>query len=368
MHRMDYYKILGVSRSASPGEIKKAYRTLSKEGHPDKHPSKGSPLRSASEGQAGQGRKEAEEKYKEINRAYECLSDPKKKQMYDQYGTEDGPQFGGGGGGFGNGFQSAGGFGDIFETFFGGAGGRSKREEKGRDAEVAIEISLEDAFRGTTKTIRLKKSIVCSVCGGSGDTKGASKITCTTCGGTGQITKRVQSFFGVLEQAMACSDCRGSGKVSEKPCSTCSGEGGVQGSEDVTVEVPKGIQDGQTLRVRGKGESGRQGTPAGDLFVHIRVRSDNRFLRDGDDLRITHAIAVADAVLGTEVSIATFDGAVTLKIPAGTQPHQILRVKGRGMPILSSSRRGDLFVTVDVEVPKKLDRRERKLWEELREG
>ena len=359
---MDYYQILGVSRGSSADEIKKAYRKLSKEWHPDKH---------SSTGQAGQVSKEAEEKYKEINRAYECLSDPKKKQMYDQFGSEDGPQCGGGGSGFsgyGNGFQSSGGFGDIFETFFGGAGGSRAREEHGRDAEVAVDISLEDAFRGTTKTIRLKKSVLCSVCGGSGDTKGSSKITCKTCDGTGQVVKRVQSFFGVIQQAMACSECRGSGRVSEKPCAACSGEGRVRGSEDVSVDVPKGIQEGQTLRIRGKGEAGRQGTAAGDLFVHIRIRKDAQFQRDGNDLRITHTISIVDAVLGTEESIPTFDGQMTLKIPAGTQPHQVLRVKGRGMPILSSSRMGDLYAMIDVEVPKKLDRRERKLWEDLRGG
>lgn len=359
---MDYYKILGVSRSASQDEIKKAYRTLSKEWHPDKYRSSGSE----------QKRKDAEEKYKEINRAYECLSDPKKKQTYDQYGSEEGPQFGGGGGGFsgfGNGFQGgASGFGDIFETFFGGAGGGRAREERGRDAEVAIEISLEDSFHGTTKTIRLKKSVVCTTCNGSGDTKGSSKVTCKTCDGTGQVTKRVQSFLGVIQQSVICSECRGSGKISEKPCATCSGEGRTRGSEDVSVEVPRGIQDGQTLRIRGKGESGRQGTPAGDLFVHIRIHPDARFEREGDDLKISHTIAVVDAVLGTEADIPTFDGTVTLKIPAGTQPNQVLRVKGKGMPILSSSRMGDLYVTIEIAVPKKLDRKERKLWEELRGG
>lgn len=343
---MDYYQILGISKGASPDEIKKAYRSLSKEWHPDKH----------------KGDKAAEEKYKQINRAYEALSDPKKKQAYDQFGNEDGPQFGGGGQ---NPF-GAGGFGDIFETFFGGNRGGRPRDERGRDAEVAIEISLEESFHGISKTIRLRKFVACETCGGSGDTKGASKATCKTCGGTGQVVRTVQSFFGTLQQSTLCDACHGAGKVSEKPCKTCAGAGRVQGSEEILVSVPAGIDTGQRLRIRGRGEAGSHGAPAGDLYVEIAVKKDPRFERRGDDLLHEIAVPVTDAVLGGEVTIKTFEDPVTLKIPAGTQPKQILRVKGKGMPVLNTSRRGDLYVTVNVEVPTKISRGERKLWEELR--
>ena len=359
---MDYYQTLGLSRDASADDIKKAYRKLSKEYHPDKH----------------KGDKKAEEKYKQINRAYEALSDPKKKQAYDQFGSEDGPQFGGagGGGGFGGfggfgsggGFESAGGFGDIFETFFGGRRGGGGSREQGRTLEIQIAISLEDAFNGTRKTIRLKKMAACSSCSGSGQKKGSKSINCTTCNGTGQVTKTAQSFFGVIQQSMICEKCRGAGKVPEKPCGECSGEGRVKKSEEVVVDVPAGINDGQTLRIRGKGEAGRVGSEAGDLYVHIRVAPDARLVRDGNDLRAEVRIPVPDAVLGTEVKIKTFEGDVKVKIPAGTQPGQILRVKGSGMPVVNSSRRGDLFVHVVVEVPKRVGRNEKKLWEGLRNG
>lgn len=349
---MDYYQTLGLSRDASADDIKKAYRKLSKEYHPDKH----------------KGDKKAEEKYKQINRAYEALSDPKKKQAYDQFGSEDGPQFGGAGGfsGFGGGAQSFGGFGDIFETFFGGRRGGGAARQQGRTLEVQIAISLEDAFNGTRKTIRLKKMAACSSCKGSGQKKGSKSVNCSTCNGTGQVTKTAQSFFGVIQQSMICEKCRGAGKIPEKPCGECAGEGRVKKSEEVTVDIPAGINDGQTLRIRGKGEAGRQGTEAGDLYVHIRVAQDPNLVRDGNDLRAKVKIPVPDAVLGTEVKIKTFEGDVKVKIPAGTQPGQILRVKGSGMPVVNSSRRGDLFVHVVVEVPKKMGRGERKKWEDLR--
>ncbi len=355
VEHMDYYEILGVSKGASEGEIKKAYRNLSKEWHPDKH----------------KGEKAAEEKYKQINRAYEALSDPKKRKMYDQFGSEDGPQFGGGGNPFGGGFNASGfeGFGDMFETFFGGARGRTQaRETGGRDMEVEVSIPLEDAFRGTSKVIRLRTLVECSTCKGTGDAPGSKKINCSMCGGTGQVVRRVQSIFGALEQSTICDRCHGSGKVPETPCKECKGEGRIQGSEEITVEVPAGIQTGQTLRVRGRGEAGRQGKNAGDLFVHIHVQADPRFERSGDDLKKEVTIPVTDAVLGSEVSIDTFEGSLTVKIPAGTQPEQILRIKGKGMPVLNSSKKGDLYVTVKVAIPQKVDREERKLWDALRKS
>ncbi len=355
---MDHYGVLGVGKNASPDEIKKAYRRLSKESHPDRHPSTGS----------GQVRKEAEEKYKQINRAYEVLSDPKKKQMYDQFGSEDGPQFhrGSGGSPFGAGFGD---IGDIFETFF-GAGARAGRarpsEVQGRDAEVRLSVTLAEAFTGNRKTVRMRKLVTCVACGGSGGKDGAKKVSCRECNGTGQVTRTAQSFFGMIQQSMVCDRCKGSGKVPETPCPTCTGEGRGEGREEVTVEIPRGISDGQTLRVRGKGEAGRQGAIAGDLFVHVRIDPDHRFEREGDDLRASVTIPLTDAVLGTTVSVPTLADPVTLKIPEGTQPGQIFRIKGGGMPILGTSRFGDLYVRAEVEVPKRLSRAERKLWEELR--
>jgi len=351
---MDYYQILGVQKGASPEEIKKAYRNLSKEFHPDRH----------------KGDKEKEEKYKQINRAYEALSDPKKRQAYDQFGSEDGPQFQGGSGNpFGG--QGFGDIGDIFETFFGGrGGGRSSgpRETQGRDAEVGIRITLLEAYTGTTKRIRTKKQISCETCGGTGAKEGTKKISCTECKGTGQVTRTAQSFFGMIQQSVLCDRCKGSGKVPETPCGTCKGEGRVRGDEEVVIDVPRGISDGQTLRVRGKGEVGRQGATAGDLFVHMQVDPDARFLRTSDDLRMEQAIPVTDAVLGVELTVETLGGEVSLKIPAGTQPNQTFRVKGKGMPVLNTSRFGDLYVTVNVEVPAHLSRAERKMWEGLRQG
>jgi molecular chaperone DnaJ len=355
---VNYYQILGVSKDSSQSDIKKAYRKLSKEWHPDKH----------------KGDKKAEDKYKQINRAYECLSNSGKKQAYDQFGSEDGPQFGGGGGGnpFGGGFQGfqggGGGFGDIFETFFGGGRGRTNPSDvQGRDVEARINISMEDSYHGTTQAIRMKKHVQCETCTGSGAKKGSKKINCHECNGTGQVTRTVQSFFGAISQSMMCEVCRGSGKLPESPCGKCSGEGRAIDLEEITVDIPAGIDDGQTLRVPGKGEAGRQGSQSGDLYVRISVSSDKRFMRAGDDLKIEKVISVADAVLGTEEEIETFSGKVKVKVPAGTQPDQILRIKSKGMPVLNTSRFGDLFVMVKIEVPKKVSRKERDMWESLRD-
>lgn len=353
---MDYYAILGLPRTASAEEIKKAYRKLSKESHPDKHKA---------------GDKAAEDKYKQINRAYEVLSDSKKKQMYDQFGSEEGPQFGGRGAPFGqrsSGFQGfEGDLGDMFETFFGGGrGARGTAEVQGRDMEVMLTVTLTEAFTGMRKTVRIRKLTTCEICGGSGGKAGAKKVACTGCSGTGQVTRTARSFFGVIQQSVMCDVCKGSGKVPEHPCSTCRGEGRASGSEDATIEVPPGIADGQMLRIRGKGEAGRQGTVSGDLFVHIAVEPDPRFIREGDDLHTEVTVAAPDAVLGADAMVPTLDGSVTLKVPEGTQPGQILRIRGKGMPVLGSSRQGDLYVKVAVALPRKPSRSEREHWEGLR--
>lgn len=351
----DFYDILGLKRGASADEIKQAYRKLSKEWHPDKH----------------KGDKKAEDKFKEINEAYESLSDPKKKQMYDQFGTT-GNGAGGGAGGFGgfdfSGFSGNGqrvDFSDLFEGFFGGGGRRSQpREERGDDREVAVTITFMESVTGVEQKFRVRKLTGCDTCKSSGAEPGAKTVTCGECGGTGQIVRQSQSFFGTIQQAVVCPKCRGSGKVPEKPCKKCSGEGRITDDATITLTIPAGIADGQSLRVRGEGDAGRQGATAGDLYVRIAVTPDKRFVREGDDIRTESVISVPDAILGTEISVETVHGVTTLKIPAGTQSGQVFRIKHKGMPVLNTSRFGDHYVTVTVEIPAKLSREERKLVEE----
>lgn len=350
----DFYSVLGVPRSASADEIKQAYRRLSKEWHPDKH----------------KGDKGAEAKFKEINEAYEALGDSEKRKMYDQFGTTGGP--GGGGpnmGGFDfSGFANSGDFSDIFQNFFGGGGGRARpAPDAGQDREVEVVLELADVLQETEKEIDLRKLVACDTCEGKGAERGSKMITCTQCGGTGQVTRTTQSFFGAIQQRSICPQCRGSGTVPEKPCPSCSGEGRRTERTSVRISIPAGVDDGQTLRVRGSGDAGRRGAAAGDLYVLIRVRSDARFEREGADLRSTVTVPVLDAILGADKEVETVRGNVTLRIPEGTQPGSVLRIKGQGLPLLSSSRTGDHYVEIQVEIPKKLSREERKLLEQWRE-
>jgi molecular chaperone DnaJ len=354
----DFYDILGVPRDASPDAIKSAYRKLSKEWHPDKH----------------KGDKKAEAKFKEINEAYETLSDPKKKGMYDQFGKAGPGGFGGGanGQGFGgfdfSGFSGGDGvnFSDLFEGFFGGSrrGGGRPREQKGDDREMNLSIPFMEAVTGAKHTVKVRTLRSCSTCSGSGAEKGSSLKTCDECGGTGQITRTAQSFFGTVQQSVLCPKCRGSGKIPEKICHRCKGEGRVAEDANVTFDIPAGIDEGQALRIRGEGDAGRQGAPAGDLYVRVHVEPDERFNRDGDDIRSVLTLSVPDAILGTEASVETVLGSTKLKIPAGTQPGQVFRIKHKGMPVLNTSRFGDHYVTVNVEIPNKLSRDEKKLIEE----
>ncbi len=361
MHTMakDYYAILGVSKSSSESEIKQAYRKLSKELHPDKH----------------KGDKSKEDKFKEVNEAYEVLSDPKKKQAYDQFGSTDGSSpFGGGGfGGFsGQGFDpsqfNGGDFSDLFESFFGGGGGRRQRtaDPRGRDVQAEVVIDFTEAVTGKEQMISMKAQVACSECEGSGNESGSKLVTCSECGGTGAVQRTTNSLFGQIRQSVQCSRCKGTGKIPEKPCRKCDGEGRVLEKKTVSVHIPAGIDDGQTLRIKGEGEAGQRGSASGDLLVRVRVQPDRRFERDGDDIRGTLSLKLIDAVLGADVSVETVHGPVTMTIPAGTQPGQILRIKGKGMPVVNSSRTGDHYVTVDIVVPTKLSREEKRLWEELR--
>ena len=349
----DYYATLGIDKSASEAEIKKKYRSLSKEWHPDKH----------------KGDKKAEEKFKEINEAYEVIGNPKRRQQYDTFGSA-GPSGGGGAGGFDfSGFQQGdmGDLGDIFSSFFGGGGGGRGRtpDHRGSDLQIRIAIAFADVVQGIQKTMTLEKLVACSDCSGTG-AQGGSVVTCSECNGTGQVTRTAQSFFGVVQQSVQCAQCQGAGKTPEHPCKSCNGEGNKREKTQITIDVPAGIDDGQTLRLSGLGNAGSHGSGAGDLFVVVQVVPDKRFVRDGNDIRSDVTVSVADAALGTEVSVDTVHGDVTLKIPAGTQPGQVMRLKSKGVPQLNSSRLGDHFVTVKIEIPKKLSRSEKKLYEELR--
>lgn len=367
----DYYAVLGVSRSASQEDIKQAYRKLSKELHPDKHPSTGLP---AGRQGSGQAKIEAEKKFKEVNEAYEVLGNPDKRKRYDQFGEAGTQQgFGGGGGSTGGPFGGfdfsgftgggSGGFADMFESFFNGGSGAT-RAERSADLETEVEVALADVVNDQEMTLNLKKQISCEECSGSGAEKGAALITCRECAGTGQVTRVAQSFFGQIQQRTVCPRCRGSGNVPERPCKHCKGEGRLAGKAAVHVKIPAGIADGQTLRLRGQGDAGRQGQPSGDLYVRVRVREDARFERENEHTRSTLTLLALDAILGTEIPVETPQGRVTLKIPEGTQPGQVFRMKGKGLPVLNGSRIGDHYIEVNVEIPKKLSREERKILEE----
>lgn len=347
------YDTLGVSRDASADDIKRAYRKLSKEWHPDRH----------------KGDKAAENKFKDINQAYEVLSDPQKKSQYDRFGSTGGQGFGGGAGGFDfSGFnvngQGAPDLEDLFGSFFGGGTRRQRAEGKGQDLETQIEITLTDVLHGTERTMNVRRLMPCDTCKGSGSAEGKDMLTCDECGGTGTVVQRNSSFFGVIEQRAMCGRCGGSGKVPKHPCTTCSGEGRTMQDDTLTVRIPAGVEHGQTLRVPGGGGAGRRSAPAGDLFVHVRVQHDPRFTREGDDVHSAVRLHVLQAMLGDDIDVDTLHGSVRLKVPEGTQPGQVLRIKGKGLPSLSSGRLGNHHVHVTVDIPTKLSKHERKLLEE----
>lgn len=353
----DLYAILGLSKGAPIDEVKQAYRKMSKEWHPDRH----------------KGEKSAETKFKEINEAYEVLGNEEKKKMYDQFGTTGGPG-GGGGGGFGgfdfSGFQQGnmGDFADMFGSFFGGGGGRRgrPRDDRGANHEATVDITLDEVVKGAERTLHFRRQSGCAICKGSGKKEGTEMSSCGECGGTGQVTRTAQSFFGTIRQSAVCETCNGSGKIPKEPCETCRGEGRVSEKATVTIRVPPGIDDGQTLRVEGQGDAGRRGAAAGDLYVHVRVAADKRFERGGADLASAMSIPAIDAILGADIEVETVHGPVTMHVPEGTQPGTQMRIKGKGLPVLNTSRMGDHYVTLNVEIPKKLGRSERKILEEWR--
>lgn len=347
--KKDYYDILGVGRDASAEDIKKAYRKLTRKYHPDANP----------------GNADAERKFKEINEANDVLSDQQKRSQYDQLGyvgdvpPEGSNPFGGGVGGFGD-------IGDIFGDFF---GGRSRANpnapRQGDHLEMAIRISLETVYHGGSREIEIPKWEPCSACNGTGAEPGTSVDTCPSCGGRGQVEQAVNTPFGQFVQAAPCTRCKGSGKIINKPCKVCKGQGRVRKLKKLDITIPKGIDTGTRLRISGAGEAGVNGGPAGDLFLLIEVEADKRFRREGADLHLRVDIALPQASLGCELKIQTLDGEETLDVPAGTQPGSILRIRGRGMPRLRGSGKGDLHIHVRVNVPKKLTDKEKSLLIEL---
>lgn len=343
--KRDFYEVLGVKKDASEDELKKAYRKLAKENHPDLHP----------------GDKECEARFKEINEAYEVLSDPDKRAKYDQFGhAAFDPSQGFGGGGFG-GFEGFGGFGDIFSDIFGGGfgfgggGGRNPNApRKGDNLRATVNIKFEEAAFGVKKEVFVSKIEQCPDCKGTGCAEGTTAEVCPDCKGTGTVMSTKRTPFGMVQSSEQCPKCKGRGKIIHSPCKTCRGMGSVRRQHKVTVSVPAGIDDGQTISFRGQGNAGLNGGPAGDLLITVLVQPHARFERDGASILLDQEVSFAQAALGAEVEVPTLDGKVKLNIPEGTQTGTTFRLKGKGVPFLRNGGRGDQFVTVKVAVPRGL--------------
>ena len=342
--KRDYYEVLGVKKGASEDELKKAYRKLAKENHPDLHP----------------GDKECEARFKEINEAYEVLSDPDKRAKYDQFGHAafDPSQGFGGGGGFG-GFEGFGGFGDIFSDIFGGGfgfgggGGRNPNApRKGDNLRATVNIKFEEAAFGVKKDVFVSKIEQCHDCKGTGCAEGTTAEVCPDCKGTGTVMSTKRTPFGMVQSSEQCPKCKGRGKIIHSPCKTCRGIGSVRRQHKVSVSIPAGIDDGQTISLKGQGNAGLNGGPAGDLLITVLVQPHARFERDGASILLDQEISFAQAALGAEVEVPTLDGKVKLNIPEGTQSGTTFRLKGKGVPFLRNGGRGDQFVTVNVAVPR----------------
>lgn len=346
--KRDYYEVLGLSKGATDDEIKKAYRRLAKQYHPDMNP----------------GDKVAENKFKEVNEAYDVLGDPDKKAKYDQYGhAAFDPSSGFGGGGFGGGFGFDGfDISDIFSNIFGG--GSSRRQNgpvRGEDIRYRLTLSFEEAVFGCKKEISYQRVQKCPECSGSGAAKGTSAKPCPDCQGRGQVKVQQRTPFGVMQSTTTCSKCRGTGKIIETPCKNCRGSGFVKASKKLEVSIPAGIDDGQGVVLRGEGCDGRNGGSAGDLVITVNVRPHAFFEREGSDIYCDIPVTYADMTLGAKITVPTIDGTETIDIPEGTQTGTTFTLKGKGVKIVNTQKRGNMYVTAVIETPKGLDRKQKEL-------
>ena len=349
-NKRDYYEVLGVSKSSTDAEIKKAYRKLAKENHPDLNP----------------GDKEAEARFKEINEAYEVLSDKDKKARYDQFGFAGVDPSYGGGGGYGGGFEGGfdfGDLGDIFGSFFGGGFGGGARTrngpQRGESLRMGVTVSFEEAAFGCEREVTVERVEQCGTCKGTGAAPGTSPETCTACGGTGTVQQRRQTPMGVFATTGPCPKCGGKGKIVASPCKDCGGSGQVRRKKTIKINVPAGIDDGQIISLRGQGNAGKNGGPAGDLQIVVTVRPHQLFRREGTDVFCDAPITFTQAVLGGELEIPTIDGKVKYDIPEGTQTGSTFRLRGKGIPSVNGRGRGDQYVTVYIETPRNLNREQK---------
>ncbi|MGE5582073.1 MAG: molecular chaperone DnaJ [Bacillota bacterium] len=352
MSKRDYYEVLGVSKNASDDEIKKAFRKLARQYHPDVNKD---------------NLKEAEAKFKEVNEAYSVLSDPQKRAAYDQYGhAANDPNFGAGmGGGFGDfGFE---GFGDIFDMFFGGGGGSRRKNgpQRGNDLRFDMEITFEEAAFGKETTVEIPRTEICPTCKGNGAKPGTPIKTCPVCNGSGQVQITQNTAFGRFVNVKTCDRCRGEGKTVETPCGECGGSGRVRKSRRIEVKVPGGVESGSRLRISGEGEAGLRGGSPGDLYIYIHVKPHPKFERQGNDVISEIKLSITQATLGTAVMIDTLDGKVELRIPEGTQHGTSFRLRGHGITFLRGHGRGDHHVRVKITVPQKLSPEQRELLRKL---
>ena len=350
--KRDYYEVLGVQKGASEDEIKKAFRKQAKQYHPDLNP----------------GNKEAEAKFKEVNEAYEVLSNKDKRSRYDRFGFAGvDPNYGAGSTAYGGGspFGQDIDINDIFNSFFGGFGGRTQKNQnaprKVSDVEASITISFEEAAKGCKKEVTYQNVETCKECNGTGAKEGTNLKTCPDCRGTGQVTAQKRTPFGVVQTSSACEKCRGKGKIVEKPCEKCAGVGRIRSSRTVTVTVPAGISQDQILNISGHGNSGYNGGPAGDLHVYVNVKKHEIFERKGDDVWCEIPVTFAQAAIGHEVTVPTLDGKSTYTVHPGTQPGDIFILKGKGIPHLHSKGRGDQYVKVTIEVPRNLNNKQKEM-------
>ena len=356
-NKRDYYEVLGISKGASEDEIKKAYRKTAKKYHPDLHPD--DPV--------------AEAKFKECNEAYEVLGDPQKKARYDQFGFAGvDPNYGAGQGGYGGGgFGFDGGdidLGDIFSSIFGGGGGgfgfggrNPNAPVRGRDVRASVTLTFEEAAKGCKKTVSTQRVEDCSACGGTGAAKGTSPKTCPDCQGRGVVNVQQRTAFGVMNSQHTCSRCGGRGKIVDDPCKKCGGKGKVRAARQIEINIPAGIDNGQVVTVRGNGDAGMNGGPAGDLHIEVRIKKHKDFTRDGYNVWYNKHVSITEATLGAELQVPTLDGNVKYNMPAGTQPGAVFKLKGKGIQRLNSVGKGDEYVQIVVDIPTGLTHEQKEL-------